>query len=86
MQSQTPKKGPWTNHCIRILIANRENGDSPAADTKTVDPDGLCKAIALVGQGKLESFEATIKACVNTCQVGASISMGLLHTTPRACS
>lgn len=61
-QSGTPKQGPWTNHALKIFIANRENEDTPEADPKSEDPDGLCKAIALVRQGD-------IKACVNTTQV-----------------
>lgn len=63
-QSGTPKQGPWTNHALKIMIANRENGDTPEADANSKDPDGLCKAIALVRQP-----DGNIKPCVNTTQV-----------------
>lgn len=66
----SPIKGPWTNHNIKIFIAKREKGESPAADPSSADPDGLCKAIVVVGllSGKPELLDA-VEKCVKTTQV-----------------
>lgn len=72
-QSKYPLNGPYTNHCIKILVANRENETEPAADPSSKDPDGLCKAVAVIAllSGK-ESLVKAVKACVNTAQVSMS--------------
>ena len=69
-QSGTPIKGPWTNHSLKIFIANREAGTKPEADANSVDPDGLCKSIVVVSllSGKDSLLEA-VKECVKTTQV-----------------
>ena len=63
-------KGPWTNHNIKIFLANREKGHTPAADPSGSDPDGLCKAIVVIGllSGKPELLDA-VENCVKTTQV-----------------
>lgn len=69
-QTSKPINGPWTNHNIKIFLANREKGASPAADTSSKDPDGLCKAIVVIGllSGKPELLDA-VEKCVKTTQV-----------------
>lgn len=71
-QSGSPVKGPWTNHCVKIMIANRENGMEPAAEKNSKDPDGLCKAVALAGllgpDGKGALLER-VRECVQTVQL-----------------
>lgn len=69
-QSESPKKGPWTNHCIKIFIANRENEDKPEADSSSKDPDGTTKAVAVTAllAGK-DGLMDQVKKCVNTAQV-----------------
>ena len=70
-QSGSPVKGPWTNHCIKIMVANRENGVTPAADKNSKDPDGLCKAVALAGLlgAKEGTMVESVRECVRTAQV-----------------
>ncbi len=70
----SPLKGPWTNHCIKIFVANRENGDKPEGDPNGKDPDGFCKAVAVTAllAGK-DNLAAKVTECVNTCQVGKSV-------------
>ena len=69
-QSGYPIKGPWTNHSLKIFIANREAGTKPAADPTSGDPDGLCKSTVVVSllSGKDGLLEA-VKECVKTTQV-----------------
>ena len=69
-QTSKPINGPWTNHNIKIFLANREKGASPAADPSGKDPDGLCKAIVVIGllSGKPELLDA-VEKCVKTTQV-----------------
>ena len=73
-QTSRPVKGPWTNHNIKIFLANREKGASPAADPSGGDPDGLCKSIVVIGllSGKPELLDA-VEKCVKTTQVGVVI-------------
>ena len=73
-QTSKPIKGPWTNHNIKIFLANREKGASPAADPSSSDPDGLCKAIVVIGllSGKPELLDA-VEKCVKTTQVCLTI-------------
>ena len=68
--TERPVKGPWTNHNIKIFLANREKGATPAADPSSADPDGLCKAIVVIGllSGKPELLDA-VEGCVKTTQV-----------------
>ena len=70
-QTKKPVDGPWTNHNIKIFLAKREEGDTPAGDTGSKDPDGLCKAVIVISllSGKPEMLEA-VKKCVETTQVG----------------
>ena len=70
-QSDTPKQGPWTNHCLRTLISNREENVSPAEDTNSMDPDGLTKAVVLAGLlgGCGKNYDDMVVQCVETCQV-----------------
>lgn len=65
-----PVKGPWTNHCVKIFVANRENEDKPEGDPNGKDPDGLCKAVAVTAllAGK-DGLMEKVKECVNTVQV-----------------
>ena len=69
-QTSKPINGPWTNHNIKIFLANREKGASPAADQSSKDPDGLCKAVVVIGllSGKPELLDA-VEKCVKTTQV-----------------
>lgn len=55
---------------MKIMIANRENGVSPAGDKNSKDPDGLSKAVAVVGamSGSAE-LKDQVQKCVNTAQV-----------------
>ena len=77
-QSGSPVKGPWTNHCLKIMIANRENGQSPEGDPKSQDPDGLCKAIALVCLlGGTGDYSDKVEGCVQTAQVSGMICICL---------
>lgn len=73
-QSGSPIKGPWTNLCLKIMVANRENGVEPAADKKSKDPDGFCKTVALAGL--LGSEEGAlldnVRECVQTVQVSGT--------------
>ena len=68
----SPIKGPWTNHCLKIFIAKRENGDKPEGDANSKDPDGLCKAVGVTalfaGKGT-DVIKEKVKECVVTCQV-----------------
>lgn len=68
-QSGQPKNGPWTNHSLKIFIANREEGRKPDADTTSQDPDGLCKAVVVIalfsGKGDLLN---KVAECVATTQ------------------
>ena len=69
-QSGSPIQGPWTNHCLKIMIANRENGVTPAGDKNSKDPDGLCKAVALVGLlTDVDNITDKVPDCVQTAQV-----------------
>ena len=70
LSTEKPVKGPWTNHNIKIFLANREKGATPAADPSSADPDGLCKAVVVVGllSGKAELLD-TVEKCVKTTQV-----------------
>ena len=70
-QSASPKQGPWTNHCVKVMVAKREEGDKPAADANSKDPDGLCKAVALAGLlgGRGTGYDDEVVQCVETCQV-----------------
>ena len=79
-QTSKPINGPWTNHNIKIFLANREKGASPAADSSSKDPDGLCKAVVVIGllSGKPELLDA-VEKCVKTTQV--SCVMILLKIT-----
>ena len=65
-----PINGPWTNHCLKIFIANRENGTTPEGDNGSKDPDGLCKAIGVVGllSGK-DSLIDSVGQCIKVAQV-----------------
>ncbi len=69
-QSGSPIKGPWTNHCVKIMVANREAGKKPAGDTGSKDPDGLCKSIAVAALfSGTPNLKDGVEKCVNTCQV-----------------
>jgi hypothetical protein len=67
-QSNKPVQGPWTNHCLKIMIANRENGEVPGAEKNTKDPDGFCKTVALGGLNGSTPLDS-VKECVRTVQV-----------------
>ena len=69
-QTGKPVKGPWTNHCMKIFIAKRENGEKPEADANSKDPDGLCKAVPVIAlhSGK-DSLSKEVTKCVQTIQV-----------------
>lgn len=71
MQSGKPVKGPWTNHCVKIMIANRENEVTPAGEKNSKDPDGFCKTVALAGLlGEVENgLDVKVCECVKTVQV-----------------
>jgi hypothetical protein len=79
-QTGSPVKGPWTNHCLKDMIANREKGLKPGAESQTKDPDGLCKVIALAGLVKESEDESSVRArvtkCVNTVQVSGFMILG----------
>ena len=70
-QSANPKQGPWTNICLKIMIANREENVSPAGDKNSKDPDGLSKAVVLAGLlgGCGQNYDNQVEQCVETCQV-----------------
>ena len=53
------------------MVAKREEGDKPAADANSKDPDGLCKAVALAGLlgGRGTGYDDEVVQCVETCQV-----------------
>ena len=95
LQTESPKKGPWTNHCIKIMVAKRENGDSPAVDEKGQDPDGFCKTVALASllnnTAEAYSLKDKVEACVKTVQVstyskrdGSMLSSAVLQSNPVA--
>ena len=70
-QSGQPKDGPWTNHSIKIFIANREEGRKPEADPTSKDPDGLCKSVVVIGQYSGQSNVLDkVAECVGVTQVG----------------
>ncbi len=76
-ESGQPKKGPWTNHNLKIFIANREEGRKPEADPTSQDPDGLCKAIVVIASlSGTASVLDKVGECVGTTQV--SIRAGTL--------
>ena len=57
-----------------MFLANREKGAKPEADPSSADPDGLCKAIVVVGllSGKPGLLDA-VEQCVKTTQVRKEI-------------
>ena len=65
-----PINGPYTNHSLKTFIGNREKGKTPEGNEENKDPDGLCKAIAVVGllSGKKSLIESVTK-CTKTLQV-----------------
>ncbi|XP_064384497.1 crystallin J1C-like [Halichondria panicea] len=68
-ESGQPKKGPWTNHNLKIFIANREEGRKPEADPTSQDPDGLCKAIVVIASlSGTASVLDKVGECVGTTQ------------------
>ena len=76
-QSGQPKKGPWTNHNLKIFIANREDDRQPEADPTSKDPDGLCKAVVVIASlSGTASVLDKVGECVGTTQV--SLSAGKL--------
>lgn len=82
-QTSKPINGPWTNHNIKTFLAKREEGETPAGDTGSKDPDGLCKAIIVIAllSGKPGMLEA-VEKCVKTTQVDRLVGvMGLFMTT-----
>lgn len=82
-QSGSPIQGPWTNHCLKIMIANRENGVTPAGDKNSKDPDGTCKAVALVGLlTDVDSIMDKVTDCVKTAQVYYLSHSMPLHNCP----
>lgn len=69
-QSGSPINGPWTNHNLKIFIANREAETKPAADPTSADPDGLCKAIIVVALlGGKDGLLDSVRDCVKSTQV-----------------
>ena len=72
-QSGQPKDGPWTNHNLKIFIANREEDRKPEADPTSQDPDGLCKSVVVIsqfsGQGNVLD---KVAECVGITQVGVA--------------
>ncbi len=70
-QNGHPKQGPWTNQCVKMMIANKEEGVTPAATGGSKDPDGLSKAIILAGLlgGCGSCYDDKVIQCVETCQV-----------------
>ena len=77
-QSAKPVKGPWTNHSIKIFLAKREEGEKPESDTNSKDPDGLVKAIGIVGMyhGRQEMLDR-VKECVEITQVHVHVGVSM---------
>ena len=69
-QTSSPKQGCWTNSNIKIFLAKREEGEEEQTDTNSKDPDGLVRAIGVVGMYHGHSdMEKMVEYCVRVTQV-----------------
>lgn len=68
-QKESPVKGCWTNHSLKIFMAKREEEEADQTDAGSKDPDGLLKAIAIVAMyhGRPELL-AKVEECVRVTQ------------------